>query len=99
MLLFDSLHNASHAMGANQLGMQVVGQNLSNAENPGYIREQLVLQTGTSRRLGNGVVTGTGVSISGVRQVIDNFATRFDQRSLVLGHAAKILHRTRSPPQ
>ncbi len=73
MLLFEALHNASHAMGASQLGMQVVGQNLANAQTPNYIREQLVLETGTARKQGNGIVTGTGVNIGGVRQVIDNF--------------------------
>ena len=73
MLLFDSLHMASNAMSASQLGMQVVGQNLTNANTAGYVREQLVLETGTSRQMGNGVVTGTGVSVNGVRQVIDNF--------------------------
>lgn len=73
MLLFDSLHMASAAMNAAQLGMQVSGQNLTNAQTPGYVRENLVLQTGTSRKLGNGVVVGTGVSAAGVEQVIDNF--------------------------
>lgn len=73
MLLFDSLHMASAAMSASQLGMQVVGQNLTNAQTPGYVREQLILETGTSRKLGNGTVVGTGVQVSGVSQVIDNF--------------------------
>lgn len=64
---------ASGAMGASQLGIQVVGQNLSNSSTPGYVREQLILETGTSRKLGNGTVIGTGVSVGGVTQVIDNF--------------------------
>lgn len=73
MLLFDSLHMASTALNASQLGIQVAGQNLSNSQTPGYIREQLVLETGTTRKLGNGQAVGTGVSVSGVVQVIDNF--------------------------
>ncbi|MDR0704232.1 MAG: flagellar hook-associated protein FlgK [Planctomycetaceae bacterium] len=73
MLLFDSLHQASTAMSASQLGLQVTGQNLTNAQTPGYVRESLLLETGTSRKLGNGTVIGTGVQVSGVIQVIDKF--------------------------
>ncbi|MDR1963195.1 MAG: flagellar hook-associated protein FlgK, partial [Planctomycetaceae bacterium] len=73
MLLFDSLHLASTAMNASQLGIQVTGQNLTNSQTPGYVRENLLLETGTSRKLGNGTVIGTGVQISGVVQVIDKF--------------------------
>jgi flagellar hook-associated protein 1 FlgK len=73
MFLFDSLHIASNAMSASQLGIQVSGQNLTNAQTPGYVREQLLLETGTSRKRGNGTVLGTGVQIGGVTQVIDKF--------------------------
>ncbi|MDR2757224.1 MAG: flagellar hook-associated protein FlgK [Planctomycetaceae bacterium] len=73
MLLFDSLHHASTAMSASQLGLQVAGQNLTNADTPGYVRETILLETGTSRKLGNGTVIGTGVQVSGVVQVIDQF--------------------------
>jgi flagellar hook-associated protein 1 FlgK len=73
MLLFDSLHLASAGMNASQIGLQVSGQNLTNAETPGYVRENLLLETGTSRKLGNGTVIGTGVQVSGVVQVIDRF--------------------------
>ncbi|MDR2115198.1 MAG: flagellar hook-associated protein FlgK, partial [Planctomycetaceae bacterium] len=73
MLLFDSLHLASAGMNVSQVGLQVTGQNLTNAETPGYVRENLLLETGTSRKLGNGTVIGTGVQINGVIQVIDNF--------------------------
>ncbi|MDR0870928.1 MAG: flagellar hook-associated protein FlgK [Planctomycetaceae bacterium] len=73
MLLFDSLHGASTAMSAGQLGMQVVGQNLANVQTAGYARERLDLAAGTSRKLGSGAVVGTGVQVSGVVQVIDKF--------------------------
>lgn len=60
-------------MSASQLGIQVSGQNLTNAQTPGYVRENILLETGTSRKLGNGTVIGTGVQVSGVVQVIDQF--------------------------
>lgn len=72
MLLFDSLHMASTSMNASQLGIQVAGQNLSNSQTAGYVREQLVLESGGSRNFG-GVTIGTGVEAVGVRQVIDRF--------------------------
>ncbi|MDR3234873.1 MAG: flagellar hook-associated protein FlgK [Planctomycetaceae bacterium] len=73
MYLFDTLHQASYALSASQLGLQVSGQNLNNVETPGYARESLILETGTSRRLGSGNVVGTGVRVAGIVQVIDNF--------------------------
>ncbi|MDR2642117.1 MAG: flagellar hook-associated protein FlgK [Planctomycetaceae bacterium] len=73
MFLFDTLHMAATAMSSNQLGMQVVGQNLTNANTPGYVRESMNLQTSTSRRIGNGITIGTGVQVTGITQVIDKF--------------------------
>ncbi|MGL4595176.1 MAG: flagellar hook-associated protein FlgK [Thermoguttaceae bacterium] len=73
MLLFDSLHMASSAMGASQLGIQVAGQNFTNANTPGYVREQLILEADGNRRLGNGATVGNGVNVNGVVQVIDRF--------------------------
>jgi flagellar hook-associated protein 1 FlgK len=73
MYLFDSLHMASNALSTSQLGLQVAGQNFNNADVPGYVREVLQLETGTSRKIGNGNVVGTGVQIAGVVQVLDQF--------------------------
>ncbi|MDR1484867.1 MAG: flagellar hook-associated protein FlgK [Planctomycetaceae bacterium] len=73
MFLFDTLHTAAAAMNSSQLGMQVVGQNLNNAQTPGYVRESLNLQTNTSRKTSNGITIGTGVQVAGITQVIDKF--------------------------
>jgi flagellar hook-associated protein 1 FlgK len=73
MFLFDTLHSAASAMNSSQLGMQVVGQNLNNAQTPGYVRESLNLQTNTSRKTGSGIIIGTGVQVTGITQVIDKF--------------------------
>jgi flagellar hook-associated protein 1 FlgK len=64
---------ASNALSASQLGIQVAGQNMNNAETPGYVRSTLQLSTDTSRKLGSGTVVGTGVQVSGIQQVIDLF--------------------------
>ena len=73
MYLFDSLHMAYNALSVSQLGIQVVGQNLNNADIPGYTRSTLQLATDTSRNLGNGTIVGTGVQVAGLVQVIDQF--------------------------
>ena len=73
MYLFDSLYMASNALSVSQLGIQVTGQNLNNAGTSGYTRSVLELTTDTSRKLGNGAVLGTGVSVNGIVQVIDQF--------------------------
>ena len=41
MSLFSSIQMAGNALQANDIGLQVVGQNISNANTPGYIREAL----------------------------------------------------------
>ncbi|MDR2761518.1 MAG: flagellar hook-associated protein FlgK [Planctomycetaceae bacterium] len=73
MYLFDTLHIAASAMNTNQLGMQVVGQNLTNASTTGYVRETLNVQTNGSRKTGNGITIGTGSQVTGITQVIDKF--------------------------
>ncbi|MDR1480981.1 MAG: flagellar hook-associated protein FlgK [Planctomycetaceae bacterium] len=73
MFLFDTLHMANTAMSSSQLGMQVVGQNLTNAQTAGYVRESLNLQTNSGKKTGNGILVGGGVHVTGITQVIDKF--------------------------
>lgn len=70
MSLFTSIHVASGALQANQIALQVVGQNIANANSSGYVREQAVLTPGTTQRLGS-LNLGTGVSVTAVVQIID----------------------------
>ena len=53
-------------------GIQVAGQNISNATTPGYIREELVLQTAIPYENG-GLVFGTGANVAGIKQQIDKY--------------------------
>ncbi len=69
--------NATLAMAKQSLeifgtGIQVAGQNISNAGTPGYIREELVLNAADPFRQG-ALVLGTGAQISGIQQQIDLF--------------------------
>ncbi|MBI3464525.1 MAG: flagellar hook-associated protein FlgK [Planctomycetes bacterium] len=72
MSLFSSIQLANNALRAQQIGLQVVGQNISNANTPGYIREELVLTPSSTQRLGS-LLLGLGVDVTAVIQKVDRF--------------------------
>jgi flagellar hook-associated protein 1 len=72
MSLFGSIQLAKNTLQATQIGLQVVGQNISNANTPGYIREQVIYQPAPVQKIGD-LVLGTGVDIAGIVQVYDKF--------------------------
>jgi flagellar hook-associated protein 1 FlgK len=77
MSLFSSLQLANNTLVATSLGLQVVGNNIANANTPGYLRQELNLVTAPSQRLGN-LTIGLGVQVEGITQKIDQFLeTRF----------------------
>ncbi|MEX0585508.1 MAG: flagellar hook-associated protein FlgK, partial [Pirellulales bacterium] len=62
----------ANALRAQTVGLQVTGENIANANTPGYIREEVVFQPAPTQRLGN-LLLGMGVEVSGVIQKIDHF--------------------------
>jgi flagellar hook-associated protein 1 FlgK len=72
MSLFSALQVSSNALRVNQLGLQVVSNNIANANTPGYIRQEMVQAAGTGYRLGSSIV-GQGVRSVGVTQRVDEF--------------------------
>ena len=72
MSLFGSIQLANNALQANQIGLQVVGQNIANANTPGYSREDVILTPAPTQRQGN-LLLGLGVQVHGIVQVIDEF--------------------------
>ena len=72
MSLYGSIRLASNALRADQIALQVIGQNIANANTPGYIREEVELLPAPSQRMG-GLILGLGVEVKAVVQVIDNF--------------------------
>lgn len=72
MSLTSSLGMAANTINVNNIALQVVGQNLANANTPGYIRERVVLAAAPTQKYG-GVMMGMGVMAKGVQQVIDMF--------------------------
>ena len=72
MSIFSTLQIANNALTASQLGMQVVGNNIANANTPGYVRQDMVLTPASTQRIG-GLLMGMGVDVDAVVQRIDRF--------------------------
>jgi len=72
MSLYSAIRMACNTLRANQIAMQVVGQNIANANTPGYIREETVFAPAPTQRLGP-LLLGLGVQVKAVVQKIDNF--------------------------
>ncbi|HYJ48218.1 MAG TPA: flagellar hook-associated protein FlgK, partial [Pyrinomonadaceae bacterium] len=69
---FSPLEIGRRALQASQLGINIAGQNIANVNTPGYTRQSVQLSAspndGSSLRL-----SGTGVTIDGVRSFRDRF--------------------------
>jgi flagellar hook-associated protein 1 FlgK len=72
MSLFSSLQTANNSLLASQLGLQVVGNNIANANTPGYIRQQLNLQAAAPQKYGD-LTVGLGVQVQSITQQVDKF--------------------------
>ncbi|HEY2415665.1 MAG TPA: flagellar hook-associated protein FlgK [Pirellulaceae bacterium] len=72
MSLFGTIQIASNSLNAAQLGLQVTGNNIANANTPDYIRQRLIEQPAVTARQGD-LLLGLGVQVTGVQQVIDKF--------------------------
>ena len=72
MGLFSALHTSARSLQVFTAGISVAGQNIANATTPGYIREELNLETAPPYRRGH-LLIGTGVEAAGIRQQINVF--------------------------
>jgi len=68
--LFSTLNLGARALQANQLGVEVTGQNLANSSNAAYSRQRVTLSTSTPMDTPLGM-QGTGVSATSIQQVRD----------------------------
>lgn len=72
MGLAATLATAGRSLELFSAGIQVAGNNISNANTPGYIREKLELGANFPYRAGN-LVFGTGATAIGIKQQINKF--------------------------
>lgn len=75
MSLFESLSVATRGLAASQLGINVSGQNISNANTEGYSRKRLE-QAADWRRDGTFGQMGFGVEVYSIARVRDQFIER-----------------------
>src|SRR5690348_14833802 len=68
--LFNTLQLGARALQANQLGVEVTGQNLANSSNTAYARQVVNLSTSTPTPTTLGM-QGTGVQVTSIQQVRD----------------------------
>src|SRR6185295_13139905 len=72
MSLFGSIQMGSSTLRAMQIGLQVVGNNIANADTPGYVREEAVFAPAPVQRVG-GLILGLGVEVDSIVQKLDRF--------------------------
>jgi flagellar hook-associated protein 1 len=72
MSLFGTIQNAGNALNAAQIGLQVTGNNIANANTPGYLRQQVMLVPTPTQRYGN-LLLGTGVKVESIVQQVDKY--------------------------
>ena len=68
--LFNTLNMGARALQANQLGVEVTGQNLANANNAAYSRQRVNLAASTPTPTSLGM-QGTGVQVTSIQQIRD----------------------------
>jgi flagellar hook-associated protein 1 FlgK len=73
MSLFGSIQMAGNTLQAMQIGLHVVGNNIANANTPGFIRERAIFTPAPTMKLGN-LTLGLGVEVAGIVQSLDKFA-------------------------
>jgi flagellar hook-associated protein 1 FlgK len=72
MSLLGSIQMASNALQVDNIALQVVGQNISNANTPNYVSEQVNLLPSPTQQ-DQGLLLGTGVQVQSITEQIDNF--------------------------
>lgn len=72
MSLFSSLQMASNTLQAMQVGLHVVGNNIANANTPGFVREEVVYAPAPVQKKGD-LILGLGVVVEGIVQKTDKF--------------------------
>ena len=70
MSLFGSLQMAGNTLQAMQIGLHVVGNNIANANTPGYVRERTIYTPAPVQDFGN-LSLGLGVEVEAIVQVLD----------------------------
>lgn len=69
---FSAFEIGRRALNASQYGISVTGQNIANANTPGYSRRQVMLAESAAPTV-HGYAMGTGVNVTGIQTFRNNF--------------------------
>ena len=72
MSLFSALQMGANTLQAMQIGLQVVGNNIANANTPGFVREKAIYSPAPIQEIGS-LSIGLGVEVTGIVQIVDEF--------------------------
>jgi flagellar hook-associated protein 1 len=72
MSLLGSIQLGGNTLQAMQIGLQVTGNNIANANTPGYVRQEVVYTPAPTQKIGN-LVLGLGVKVDGIVDKVDKF--------------------------
>jgi flagellar hook-associated protein 1 FlgK len=72
MSLFGAIQMGGNTLRAMQIGLQVVGNNIANANTPGYVRQEAIYGPAPVQRNG-GLILGLGVRVDSIVQQLDRF--------------------------
>jgi flagellar hook-associated protein 1 FlgK len=72
MSLFGAIQMGGNTLRAMQIGLQVVGNNIANANTPGYIRQEAVYTPAPVQKIGR-LILGLGVEVDSIVQKLDRF--------------------------
>ncbi len=82
---FSAFEIGRRALNANQVGINITGQNIANVNTPGYTRQHVQLSETAPNNFGNYSV-GTGVTVAGVQAFRDRFIeTRIQTETGIAG--------------
>src|SRR6185436_12999196 len=72
MSLFGAIQMGGNTLRAMQIGLQVVGNNIANANTPGYVRQEAIFTPAPVQRQGK-LILGLGVEVDSIVQKLDRF--------------------------
>ncbi|MEZ6038064.1 MAG: flagellar hook-associated protein FlgK [Planctomycetota bacterium] len=84
------LTSGLRALTASRLGMQTAGNNISNANTPGYSRQRVSLSSSMPYGIVGNLQIGTGVDVTGISRLVDDGLERRLQLQLGLVGAAEL---------
>jgi len=74
--IFNTLNTASKGMNAQQTALHTTGHNISNANTEGFSRQRVDMKADLSYTLGGVGQLGTGVKMTGVSRMVDDYVSR-----------------------